>query len=57
MLRQVQLVRKYCSDKVKAVVETDITRSSYFAHPELLLITMLVSERGEKKLRTAGDRG
>ena len=31
------------------MVETDITRSSYFARPELLLITMLVSHDEGKR--------
>ena len=43
MLRQVQRVSKYCSAKVRAVVDQYITRSSYFAHPELLLISLLTS--------------
>ena len=43
MLRQVQLVAKYCSAKVRVVVDQYITRSSYFAHPELLLISLLTS--------------
>ena len=49
MLRQVQLVDKYCSAKVRTVVDQYVTRSSYFAHPELLLISLLASEDEEER--------
>ena len=49
MLKQVQLVQKYCSAEVKTVVEPYIARSSYFAHPELLLTPMLASDEEEER--------
>ena len=49
MLKQVQLVSKYCSDEVRAVVDPYITRNSYFAHPELLLISLLASDNEEER--------
>ena len=49
MLRQVQLVHKYCSDKVCEVVDHYIERSSYFAHPELILTTLLSSSDEEER--------
>jgi hypothetical protein len=49
MLKKIQLVEKYCSPEVRAVVDQYVTRSSYFAHPELLLITLLNSEDEEER--------
>ena len=49
MLKQVQLVSKYCSEEVRAVVDPYITRNSYFAHPELLLISLLASDNEEER--------
>ena len=49
---QVQLVEKYSPDVVKEVVCKYIARSSYFAHPELILITLLGSQ-DEKERRFA----
>lgn len=44
MLRQVQLVKEHCSPEVRKVVDPYVSRSSYFAHPELILTTLLASE-------------
>lgn len=49
MLQQVQLVNKYCSEKVREVVDVYVARSSYFAHPELLLISLLASDDEEER--------
>ena len=46
---KVQLVEKYCPVIVKEVVCKYIARSSYFAHPELILITLLSSEDEEER--------
>ena len=44
VLFQVQLVKEYCSAEVRSVVDFYVNRNAYFAHPELMLITMLASE-------------
>ena len=49
MLRQVQLVSKYCSAEVRSIVDAYITRSSYFANPELLLLSHLSSDDVEER--------
>ena len=49
MLRQVQLVSKYCSAEVRSIVDHYVTRNSYFAHPELILISLLASDDEEER--------
>ena len=49
MLRQVQLVSKYCSAEVRSIVEPYVTRNSYFANPELILISLLASDDEEER--------
>ena len=45
-----QLVEKYCPTIVKDIVCKYIARSSYFAHPELILITLLSSGDEEERM-------
>ena len=45
-----QLVEKYCPTIVKDIVCKYIARSSYFAHPELILITLLASDDEEERM-------
>ena len=49
MLKTVQLVEKYCSAKVKEVVEPVIQRGGYHAHSENLLLSMLGSEDQDER--------
>ena len=46
---QAQLVEKYCPPIVKKIVVKYVTSSGYFAHPELLLLTLLASDSEEER--------
>ena len=46
---QVELVEKLCPPKVQEITKKYVFRSSYFAHPELILITLLSSEDEEER--------
>ena len=47
--QQVQLVKQFCSPKVRAVVDQYVTRNSYFANPKLMLLTLLGSENEQER--------
>ena len=49
MLKQVQLINQFCSQEVRDVVDYYVRRNSYFAHPELILTTLLASENEEER--------
>ena len=64
VLLQVQLIAKFCPSRVQDIVRPYI--SSYFAHPELLLLTMLASHDPEerscavdicRRIRNGAERG
>ena len=42
-------MEKYCPPTVKNIVMKYVARSSYFAHPELLLLTLLASDSDEER--------
>ena len=46
---EVQLVNQYCPTDVKNIVCKFVSRSSYFVHPELLLLTPLASDQEEER--------
>ena len=39
-----QLVKKFCSAEVRAIVDFYVNRNAYFANPEPMIITLLSSE-------------
>ena len=49
LLTTVQLVDKYCSPQVKAVVEPVIQRGAWHGHPENLLLSMIGSDDLSKR--------
>ena len=44
-----QLVSTFCPREVQDIVNPYIGRSAYFAHPELLLLTLLASEQEQER--------
>ena len=44
-----QLVRTFCPREVQDIVNPYIGRSAYFAHPELLLLTLPASEQERER--------
>ena len=49
MLKQVQLIKNYCSNEVRAIVDRCVSRNSYFANSELIILTLLASDNEEER--------